>query len=304
MPLTARYSDLLAEFHTRHQAFWEGLSLLRLEECETPAIDGATPHALLAARLAGDLALTAVVEAAAVGLPEADSIGADAGPAMSFGLLMEQAVETAGRLEDLLRGLDGRQWQRKVQGPRQRSSVADWLAELNSAYAAAEAALDVYLGSFERLGKEGLKGWLLAVYNDVMDSVAGRTVDEIMGPAWQGEWNTYRLLEHVWAWNEQVLDIARHWSEDQAIGPLRALPLVGERNRHLGKVYDGRDMVDVADAMVTVYRKTALLIDRMDPAVLRSERDYPWPGRGSLCTLIFEVYRHGYRHAQEIRGHG
>lgn len=297
MPVTP--SHLLATFHTSRQALWESLSLLAPAEWTTPVLGGVSPQEMLAARLDGDLALAAALSVP----PAAFSYG------LSYGALMEQAVAAAQTVAEKLQDLDDDGWQAGAPGERQaekgvgdHQTLAGWVEALNDGYLASRAELDAYLGSFERLGKEGLNRWLLAVYNEIMDSVAGMTDAEIMGEPWHGEWNTYQVLEHVWAWNEQILDIARHWGQNPAPRPLRPLPLVGERNRHLGKVYDGADMVAVADAIVTVYRKTAQLVNRSEPALLCQVDDYPWPGRGPLCNLIFEGYRHAYQHALEIRG--
>ncbi len=285
-------SDLLNEFHAHRQTLWESLSLLSPSEWELPAIDGDSPGVVLATCLADDAALVVALSSSPAASP---------GPGAGYERLMEAAVETAQWLEERLQTLDAAAWQDSVQGPDGPVSLAGWVAAVNTGYASPQAGLDAYLGSFERLGKQGLKGWLLRVYNAIMDSVAGMTDDEIMGPAWHGDWNTYQILEHIWSWNEQILDIARHWGQNPVPRPLRPLPIVGERNRHLGKVYDGGDMVAVADAIVTVYRKTAQLIERSDPALLLQVDDYPWPGRGPLCNLIFDAYRHAYAHALEIR---
>lgn len=271
-------AESLAAFHACRQALWESLSLLSPDEWAAPVLDGVSPQNLLTARLADDLGMARAMGAESVVIS----------PSPSYDVLMEQAVETAQRL--------AARWQAMPETSRQD------MAAVNDAYIVSAAEVDAYLGSFERLGKEGLNRWLLRVYNAIMDSVAGMTEAEIMGEPWHGEWNTYQLLEHVWAWNEQVLDIARHWGQTPVPHSLRLLPVVGEHNRHVGKVYDGRDMVAVADAIVTVYRKTAQLVNRADPTLLRQVDDFPWTGRGSLCCFIFEAYRHAYGHALEIRG--
>lgn len=289
----------LATFQTCRQALWESLSLLSPAEWAAPVLAGVSPQEVLAARLADDLALAAALSAAPAAAP------AEIRPELSFEAMMEQGVATAPRLMAQLERLSDVEWQAKAPAPPQAdggATLAGWARAVNNAYTAAAGEVDAYLGSFERLGKLGLKRWLLFVYNQVMDSVAGMTEAEIMGEPWRGEWNTYQVLEHVWAVNEQVLDIARQWGKTQAPPSLRLLPVVGEHNRHVGKVYDGRDMVAVADAIVTIYRKTAQLIDRANPDLLRHADAFPWPDRGSLCQLIFETYRHAYEHAVEIRG--
>jgi hypothetical protein len=294
MPPSTPTAHLLTTFQARRQALWESLSLLAPAEWTAPILAGASPQDVLAARLADDLALLDALSAS----PAATR------PNLSFEAMMEQGVATAQQLLARLQGLNNGEWQAEAPAPSLSdggTTLAGWVGLGNDACAAAVAAVDAYLGSFERLGKQGLKRWLLFVYNQVMDSVAGMSESEIMGEPWYGEWNTYQVLEHVWAVNEQVLDIARQWGQASTSRSWRSLPVVGEHNRHVGKVYDGRDMVAVADAIVTVYRKTAQLIDRADPALLQRLGDYPWPGRGSLCHLIFETYRHAYEHAVEVR---
>ncbi len=304
MPLKPRYTDLLAEFHTRRQTLWDDLALLNPDEWLIPLSDGAaTACDLLRARIDDDRSLAAAAEAVTVGLPDVQASDLPLPADLDPGDLLDLAVETAQRLEQQLGAWENYQWQRKLRVGRQSVTLAELLADSNAAYGQVETGLAHYLGGFERLGKEGLKNWLGAVYNELMDSVAGMTDAEISGPAWRGDWNTYQLLEHVWAWNEQALDIARHWDEPQPGAPLRDLPLYGVHNRHVGKVYDGGDMVALADGIVTVYRKTVLLIDRADPALLCRENVLPWGNRGPLCNLIFDVYRHAWQHAQEIRSY-
>jgi hypothetical protein len=235
-----------------------------------------------------------------VGLPEV-SVAAAVAPAGAPEALLAQAVAVAGELDARLAGLDNHQWQRKVRLGRETRSLADWVATINDTLQQAQTQVDAYLGSFERLGREGLQAWLHTVYTDLMDSIAGLDEAEIMGPAWHGEWNTFRLLEHVWAWNEQLLETALRWHEDAAPPPLRDLPRYGEYNPHVGKVYACTDMVTLADGLVTVYRKTAAFVVRCDPSLLTLARPSPWPGCLPLSNLIFEVYRHAWHHAREIR---
>lgn len=302
MPLKLRYTDLLAEFQARRQALWDALALLKPDEWLIPLDDEAANACdLLRARIADDRALAAAAEAVTVGLPDVQAADLPLPSNLDPGDLLDRAVEMAQNLEQQLGALENHQWQRKLQVGRQNATLAELLADSNAAYGQAETDLIHYLGSFERLGKEGLKDWLGSVYNELMDSVAGMTDADIMGPAWRGGWNTYQLIEHVWAWNEQALDLARRWDEPQPGSPLRDLPLYGVHNRHVGKVYDGRDMVALADGIVTVYRKTALLIERAAPDLLCGENALPGGNRGPLCNLIFDVYRHAWQHAQEIR---
>ena len=197
----------LATFQACRQALWESLSLLSPAEWTAPVLAGVSPQEVLAARLADDLALAAALSAAAP---------ASISPELSFEALMEQGVATAPRLMAQLERLSDVEWQAKAPSPDQAdggATLAGWVRAVNDAYAAAVGEVDAYLGSCERLGKQGLRRWLLFVYNQVMDSVAGMTEAEIMGEPWHGEWNTYQLLEHVWAVNEQVLDIARQWGQ-------------------------------------------------------------------------------------------
>ncbi|MCS7038012.1 MAG: DinB family protein [Anaerolineae bacterium] len=301
MSLKPRFHDLWTELRQRHEALWESLLLLEPEEWPTPRPGWHAP-AVLAESIRRDRDLLAVVEAAAVGLPEVTTAAAVA-PVGEPEALLSQAVAVADELEARLGALDNHQWQRRVRLGRETRSLAEWVAATNDALQQAQGQVDAYLGSFERLGREGLQNWLLFVYNDLMDSIAGMSEAELMGPAWHGEWNTFRLLEHVWAWNEQLLETALHWHEDAAPPPLRDLPCYGEYNPHVGKVYEGTDMVTLADGLVTVYRKTAAFVARCDPALLTLARPSPWPGRLPLSNLIFEVYRHAWHHARAIREH-
>lgn len=299
MSLKPRFRDLMAELRQRHEALWESLSLLEPEEWQTPRPGWHAP-AVLAESIRRDRDLMTVIEAAAVGLPEVTTASA-ATPEGDAEILLAQAVAVADELDARLAALDNRPWQRRVRLGRETLSLAEWVAATNDALQQAQAQVDAWLGSFERLGKEGLQNWLGLVYNDLMDSIAGMSEAELMGPAWHGEWNTFRLLEHVWAWNEQLLETALRWHEDAPPPPLRDLPRYGEYNPHVGKVYEGTDMVTLADGLVTVYRKTAAFVAHCDPALLTLARPSPWPGRLPLSNLIFEVYRHAWHHAREIR---
>ena len=303
MSLKPRFSDLLVEYRIRHHALWEGLALLEPEEWRQPVWDdGETPRELLAQRVVDDSQLLNAIEAAAVGLPDMQGV-VDASPAQTHDSLLGKAVALAERVDKALSGLDNHQWQRKLHRDRQPTALAEFVADVNAAHCHAQRRLDDYLASYERLGKQGLKRWLREVYNAVMDSVAGMNEQAIMGQPWYGDWNTYQLLEHVWAWNQQALELARRWDQPGSRPAFDDLPVYGRFNPYLGKPYEGDDMVAIADGIVTVYRKTALLIEAAEPEALQQERDWPGRGRGSLCAFLYTLYRHAWRHALAIQTH-
>ncbi len=298
MTLKLRFRDLLAELRHRHEALWESLLLLEPAEWHSPP--GQRAAGLLAAAIRRDEELLAAAEAAAVGLPEVMTA-----PMQKLAeepeALLEQSMALAEQLEARLAALDNHQWQRKVHLGRSAVTLAELVDAANDAWQQAQGIVDAYLGSFARLGKEGLQAWLRLTYDELMDSVAGMREEAIRGSAWYGEWNTFQVLEHVWAWNEQLLETARHWHEESPLPPLRDLPRYGEYNPSIGKVYAGDDMVALADGLVTVYRQTAAFIAQCDPDLLTRVRPSPWPGLLLLSNLIFEVYRHAWQHAQAIR---
>jgi|GEM_PF-7101660 len=298
MALKLRFHDLRAELRRRHEALWESLLLLEPAEWETPP--GRRAAELLAATIRRDEALLAAVEAAAVGLPEVMTA-----PTLDLAddpeALLQQSLDLAAQLDARLAALDNHQWQRKWRRERVSVTLADLVDAANDALQQAQGVVDAYLGSFARLGKEGLQAWLRLSYDELMDSVAGMREEAIRGSAWYGAWNTFQVLEHVWAWNEQLLETARRWHEESPLPPLRDLPRYGEYNPYVGRVYTGDDMVVLADGLVTVYRQTVAFIARCDPGLLTRVRPSPWPGLLPLSNLVFEVYRHAWQHAQAIR---
>ncbi len=310
MSLKPRYIDLLDEFRQRRIPFWWGLALLAPTEWNSsPNAEALSARHLLLARMQEDTELAGYCQAAAVGLSEPPLTGdLDKIPSAAEPLL-DAAVSLASELDDQLSTLDNHQWQRKLKRGREHVTIAAMVDQTNAAYSDAQLVIDAYLGSYKRLGKAGLKQWLLDVYNEVMDSVAGMTEQELMGEAWYGEWNTYQLMEHIWAWNQQLLAVVKRWQEADLRVEFIDLPELGQFNPYLNAYYRGNDMIAIADGIVTVFRKTCDWIEQSEPALLMSENNYPHSscgslsGRGPLCNLIFDCYRHAWDHAQDIRAY-
>ncbi|RME83912.1 MAG: hypothetical protein D6775_06910 [Caldilineae bacterium] len=303
-----RFEDLLQEFRLRHRSLWNSLALIEPDAWQEAVLAGGRrPQELLQARLEDDHRLLQAVEAAAVGLPETTEIAASSPELPSSPTaLLDKAAALAERLDAMLATLDNQQWQRKVRGSSGLQTVATLVEDLNAAYSAAEVEVEAYLGSFERLGKEGLKAWLLRCYDAIMDSVAGLSEEEIMGPSWCGRWNTYQVLLHVWSWQDVALAAARRWHEPAPTYEVLRFPDIEAYNDALLARYQGKDMVAVADGLVTSCRQTILLVERSPEGLLRRSNILPWSKRretDTLCGMLYTIYRHTWDHAWEICEH-
>ena len=150
----------------------------------------------------------------------------------------------------------------------------------------------------DELGRDGLRQFIVAQRNALLDSIAGLDEETIETAVVAGEWTIRDVLAHIWAWDEEALRTMEHWTGPRAWQ--QGVDYGEAWNQRMHAAYKDRTLLDILDGLTTCHRKRMAHFDTLSEEDLRTEAPYPWGGHGSLAKFLFIMAQHDADHYMDI----
>ncbi len=159
-----------------------------------------------------------------------------------------------------------------------------------------------YAGSLSRWGRADFRAFLIAQHENLMNSIAGLTEQQLVETELAPGWSLRDALVHCASWNEcgwrtvdgwpaPDFDAMTPWNQREPLDDVNSL-LLAERADWT--------MIDVADWLATYHRRTINLLDRSSDAELSQPGTNLWGGEMALSQVMFAYAIHDPEHASQF----
>ncbi len=167
--------------------------------------------------------------------------------------------------------------------------------------AATQSMLADYWFSLARWGRPGLREFVAAQFDVLLDSVGGLPEESLCEKVVAGTWTARDILIHVLIWEEYGWEILHQWPrpDPQSLRPWayddmdQGNQVMVEARRHL-------DLIDVLGDLYTYRRRTLQFIDARTEAELAGVGSYGWDEKGTLSAFLLQMAQHRNEHAQTV----
>lgn len=304
-------SELADNLERSYANFWKTLSLLEVEERDRPCLhDGWSPKALLAHVAFWDNYQTQRMMAALNGesavqgfnRPNEDNderAAADA--ARNWDEVAADADAYRQRMIDFARSLREEQLTSYAEGERQLD-LAKLLAHMSKHVREHAGEVYRYCASLDRWGRDGLRRFVAAQSNHLLDSIGALDEGTLTTVPVCGVWTVRDVIAHVTAWDEYTLTILRQWPnlDMSTLERWTESGNIDAINQRLYQESAQVDMIGVLDHAATVHRRLLRAYDRLGDEDLKREGDFGLGLQGPISFLLFFMAQHTAEHAAEI----
>ncbi|MEZ4634071.1 MAG: DinB family protein [Caldilineaceae bacterium] len=304
-------NELADNLERSYASLWRTLSLLEEDERDRPCLhEGWLPKALLAHVAFWDDYQTRRMmaalngESAVNGFPrpqEDNDERAAADAARNWDEIAELADGYRQRMIDFARSLREDQLIAYPEGDHSLD-LSKLLAHMSHHVLEHAGEVYRYCTSLDRWGRDGLRRFIAAQSNHLLDSIGALDEETLTTVPVCGMWSVRDVIAHVTAWDEYALEIVRQWPNFDLSTMTRWTESgdIDVINARLHAERADLDMIAVLDQAATVHRRLLRAYDRLSDDDLRSEGDFGLGLKGTVSYLLFFMAQHAAEHAAEI----